>query len=219
VAEDINSIIQEINEELKNDQLMAFFKKYKDAILFAIAVFVIGILAYSSWYNRQNQQREEITNAILEDLQSPTNKSSLIIDGLIENAPSELKPILSIIRNGRNLYEFRDIPASAEALMAITKKRGVDIVWKDLAMIIFASYRFRKTEDLIQMLEPLTAEDRPFRHTAIELNAMNYESIGDHEKAIENLKKIIDSSDAPKSMKKRVAMLLCHMRNTREKKQ
>ena len=92
MADDINSIIREINEELKNDRLMEFFKKYKDAILVTVAVAVIGILAYSSWYNRRNQQKEEITNAILEDIQTPTKSSSLLIDALAENAPVELKP-------------------------------------------------------------------------------------------------------------------------------
>jgi hypothetical protein len=218
VADEINSIIREINEELKNDRLLAFLKKYKEAILIAIAVSAIGILVYSSWYNRKNRQREEITNAILEDIQSPTKSSSLLVDALAEDAPVELKPILSIIKSGRNLYEVRDMTASAEELIELTKKLGVDIVWKDLATIIFASYRFRPTEDLIEMLKPLTAEDRPFRFTALEFSAMNYASLGDYEKAIENLKKIIDDNEAPRSLRKRVVMLLGRIKNIQEKK-
>ncbi|MDR1334400.1 MAG: hypothetical protein LBJ71_04220 [Holosporaceae bacterium] len=217
MADEINSIIQEINEELKNDQLLKFLKKNKDAILFAIVAGVVGILAYSSWYNRQNQRREEITNAILEDLQAPSRSSSLMIEGLIQDAPDELKPILSIIKNGKNLYEFKETMASAEELIELTKKRNIDIVWKDLATIIFASYKFRPTEDLIQLLEPLTKDDRPFRFTALELNAMNYESLGDYEKAVECLKEIIDTSEAPRTLKKRVTMLLSHIKNIQGK--
>jgi hypothetical protein len=218
VADEINSIIQEINEELKNDQFLAFLKKNKEVILFTVVAAVVGILAYSSWYNRQNQRREEITNAILEDLQTPSKSSSLMINELIQDAPDELKPILTIMKNGRNLYEFRETAASAEELVELAKKRTVDIVWKDIATIIFASYKFRPTEDLIQMLEPLTEENRPFRFTALEFIAMNYESLEDHEKAIEYLQKIIDANEAPKSQKKRVAMLLSHIKNMREKK-
>jgi hypothetical protein len=218
VSDEINSIIREINEELRNDRNLKFLKEYKDYILFAIVAGVIAILAYSSWYNRQMRHKEEITNAILEDIQSPTESSSVIIEELAENAPPEMKPILSIIKNGKNLHRLKEVRASVEELIELTKKRGIDIIWKDLATIVFASHKIRSTEDLIQILEPLTGEDRPFRFTALELNAMNYLSINDYEKAMENLGKIINDSDTPKNLRKRIVMLINHIKNIRETK-
>jgi hypothetical protein len=218
VAEEINSIIEEINEELKNDQLLAFLKKHRDSIIAIIAVTVIGILAYSSWYSRRNQQMAEITDTLMEVLQSPTVEKHLIMDRLMEDAPSELIPILSILKLGRNLSSSKDIQENSEALIALAKKQGVDIVWKDLATIIYVSHSLKATSELIELLRPLTDEGRPFRFTAMEFMAMNYEKIGDHKKAEEILKKIIADNEAQKTLKKRVSILLNRIKNNLEKK-
>jgi hypothetical protein len=218
VSEEINSIIEEINEEIKNDQLLTFLKKYKNAIFTTVAAVVVGILIYSSWYSRKTKQMEEITNVLLEELQSPMKKDSLVIEELLKDAPSELRPILSVMKFGKKLHDFKDMIENSEALLSLTKKHGVDIVWKDLATIICVSYRLKPTEELIKLLEPLTEKGRPFRFTAIEFIAMNYESLGDHEKARETLEKIVQSNEAPKTAKKRVSMLLSYLKNNPEKK-
>lgn len=218
MSEETNSIIEEINEEIKNDQLLMFLKKYKNAILTTVAIIVVGILIYSSWYSRKIKQMEEITNALLEELQSPEKKDSPIMEELLKDSPSELRPILSIMKSGKKLSDFKDMIENSGALLSLTKKHGVDIVWKDLATIIYVSYRLKPTEELIKLLEPLTDEKRPFHFMAIEFIAMNYESLGDHEKAQENLKKIIQSEEAPKTTKKRASMLLSYLKNNPEKK-
>ncbi|MDR2646237.1 MAG: hypothetical protein LBC04_03645 [Holosporaceae bacterium] len=218
MADELSSIIEEINEELKNDQLLMFLKKYKSAIFAVISVAVLGILIYSSWYSRKIKQREEITNALLQELQSPSHKDSRLIDGLLEDAPMELKPILSVIKSGRRLSNFEDMLESANALLALSKKHGVDTEWKDLATIIYVSYQLKPANELIKTLEPLTEKGRPFRFTACEFVAMIYENSGNHEKALEYLNKIIENQGAPKALKKRMAMLRNHIKNNLEKK-
>jgi hypothetical protein len=129
-----------------------------------------------------------------------------------------LKPILIIIKSGRKLSKSDDIQKNAEALLSLTKKHGIDIVWKDLAMIVYASYRLKPTEELVELLEPLTAVGRPFRFSAMALLAMYYKNLGDYEKAYGNLSKIIESREAPSTFKKRMLMLQDHMKNILEKK-
>ncbi|MDR0753592.1 MAG: hypothetical protein LBE95_02915 [Holosporaceae bacterium] len=218
MADELSSVIEEINEELKNDQLLTFCKKYKNAIFAAIAVVVSGILIYSSWYSRKIKQREEITNALLRELQSPSGRDSRLIDGLLENAPMELRPILSIIKSGKKLSDFEDMLESANALLVLTQKHGVDAEWKDLATIVYVSYQMKPANELIKMLEPLTGGGRPFRFTACELMAVIHENNGNHEKALEYLNKIIESKEAPKALKKRMEMLRNHIKNNLEKK-
>jgi hypothetical protein len=218
VADELSSIIEEINEELKNDQLLTFFKKYKNAIFAVISIAVLGILIYSSWYSRKIKQREEITSALLQELRSPSRKDSRLIDSLLENAPMELKPVLSIIKSGKRLSNFEDMLESANALLALTQKHGVDVEWRDLAIIIYISYQLKPANELIKMLEPLTKEGRPFKFTACEFVAMIHENSGNHEKALEYLNKIIESQDVPKALKKRMAMLRNYIKNNLEKK-
>jgi hypothetical protein len=218
VSEEINSIIEEINEELKNDQLMAFLKKHRDSIIGIVVITVIGILAYSSWYSRRNQQMAEITNALVDVLQSPTVEKHLMMGKLIENAPSELIPLLTILKLGRGLASFKDMPENSKALLGLTKKRGIDVIWKDLATIIYVSYGLRTTNELIELLKPLVEKERPFRFMAMEFMAMNYQKMGNYKKAEEILSAIIADSEAQKTLKKRISILLNFIKNNSEKK-
>jgi hypothetical protein len=218
VVDELSSIIEEINEEVKNDQLLTFLKKYKNAVFAVISIVVLGISIYSSWYSRKIKQKEEITNALLQELQSPSRKDSRLIDSLLENAHAELRPILSVIKAGRRLSDFEDMLGNANALLTLAQKYGVDVEWKDLATIIYVSYQLKPANELIKMLEPLTEEGRPFRFTAYEFIAMVHENNGNHEKALEYLNKIIESQGAPKTLKKRMIMLRNHIKNNLEKK-
>jgi hypothetical protein len=219
VADEISSILEEINEELKNDQLLMFFKKHKNAVLGVLSVSVVGILIYSSWHTRKTKQLEEITNTLLDELRQD-HKDSGIIGSLLANAPTELIPILTIIESGRKLSlsgDASDVSKNAEALLSLTKKHGVDVVWKDLAMIVYASHKLKSSEDLMELLRPLTTEGRPFRFMAMEILAVNCKNLGDHEKAREYLGKIIESHVAPSTLKKRALILLNHIKNSSEK--
>jgi hypothetical protein len=218
VSDEISAIIEEINEEVKNDRLMAFVKKYKKPILALMGVLVVGIAAYSSWYSRKNQQMAEITNALLDVLQSPSSKNHTVMESMAEEAPTELKPFLTILKSGRKLASFQNMSEALETLLILAEKRGVDIIWKDLAVILYVSYNPKPADELIKMLEPLTRKERPFRFTATEFIALNLAKAGDDTRAEEYMKRIIDDERAPKTMKRRILLMLNHMKNHREKK-
>ncbi|MDR2067634.1 MAG: hypothetical protein LBP41_01430 [Holosporaceae bacterium] len=207
-----NSIINEINEELKNEQLFALLHKHRRAVFAFLALAVVGIIVYSSWYNRRNAQMEEITTALVNILRSPTKKSEIIIAGLMENAPAEIKPILAIMKSGRKLLLGESISENLDALLELSKRHGVDLIWKDLALIIYASHSPSLNES-IKLLEPLASEDRPFRFTALEIIALMHENMGRRKEACENFQKIIDAKEVPNSLKRRVSMLLNHLKN------
>ncbi|MDR1375298.1 MAG: hypothetical protein LBJ45_00595 [Holosporaceae bacterium] len=207
-----NSIINEINEELKNEQLWEFFSKYRRSIFAFLVVAVLGIIVYSSWYNRKNTKMEEITTALVNILRAPTQKNEVIIGGLMENAPAEVKPILAIMKSGRKLSQLENVTENLDALLELSKKHGVDLIWKDLALIIYASHS-PSLDVSIKLLEPLTVEGRPFRFTALEMSATIHENMGRRQEALENFQKIIDSREAPNSLKRRIATLSNHLKN------
>jgi hypothetical protein len=207
------SIIEEINEELKNDQQMAFLKKHSNTILGAIAVIVVGIVIYSSLHERKKRDMEDITNALLSIVQNPESKSDVTISKLLDEAPAELRPILTIMKSGKKLITGEFTDENLRPLLDLSNRHGVDIVWKDLALLIYASYPTKSPSDLIKLLEPLTANDRPFRFTAIEFTGMLYESESKHDKALECFDKIIKDKEAPKTLKDRISVLANYIKN------
>lgn len=213
MAGEDNSIFDEINEELKHDQVLAFFKKNQKAILWIVAIMCVGIVLYSFWYSQKKQRLEITTANLFQELYTSGKKSDTAIENLRRNAPAELVPLLSLIKSGRQMMSADDLKKNAENLLDLSQKRGVDVIWKDLAIILYASYKLESNKDLIKRLEPLSGDDRPFRYTALEQIAMLYESMGNHEKSIEFLSQIIDAKDAPNTMKTRISKLVNYIKN------
>lgn len=213
MSNEIVSILDEINEELKHDQQMAFFKKHATPIISGIIAVVVFILAYSSWHARRHKHMEDITNALITINQSPGVKSNLLLQELIDDAPAELKPILMIIKSGRQLAMGEFSEEVLNPLLELSAKSGVDIIWKDLALLIYASYPMKNSDDLLGMLEPLAAEGRPFRFMALELIGMIKENDGKHVEALEVFDKIVSNDDAPKTQKNRISIVSNYIRN------
>lgn len=212
------SILEEINEELKHDQQVAFLKKHKNVILGVISFIVVGILIHSSWYERKKRQKEDITNTILSIIQNPEIKSDLTMQKLLEEAPAELRPILTIMKSGKQLILGDFAEKTLNPLLELSKKHGVDLIWKDLALLIYASYPTKSSSELIKLLNPLTGTERPFRFTALELIGMIHENMGSHEQALRCFDKILADKEAPKTLKQRVSMLYSYIKNNAELK-
>ncbi len=211
-AED-NSIFDEINEELKHDEFLSFLKRNSKPVTIIIGIVVVGIVFYSWWNSQKKQRLELITTNLYQELYTSGKKSDAAIENLEKNAPAEIVPLISIIKSGRKLVSAIDVQKPADYLLKLSQTNGLDIVWKDLALLIYCSYKLESNEDLLKKLEILSSEGRPFRYSALERTALIYENMGQHDKAIENLSKIIDSAEAPISMKKRMQKIKNYLIN------
>lgn len=214
MAEDINSVLKEIEEEVKQEELYKFFRKHQQAIGWGLLVIVLFIFGYSSWYNRRNREMESATTTLVEILQTPTlRKHDATLAGLLRDAPAEMKPILTLIKSGRKLASLEEVYDNSDALLALSRNQNVHVVWRDIAVIICASYHLASNKELIDMLKPLTAEGRPFRLSALEMMAIFYEKEGNHEEAFRCLESILADKKTPNTMHKRIGMLLNYLRN------
>ena len=211
-----NSIFDEINEELKHDEVLAFLKKHQNTFFAIVVCIVLGIVIHSSWYSQKQKRMEVTTTNLFRELYSSGKKSDAAIENLLQNAPSELVPLLSIIKSGRKLAasEAGDLQKNLEEFLTLSEKKGIDIVWKDLAVLIYCSYKLENPDQSIKRLEPIAQEGHPFRFTAMEHIAMLYETKGDHKKSIEILTKITEDKEAPKTMKERISKLINYIKNT-----
>ena len=210
------SILEEINRELKNDQQLEFLKKNKIAVLSVIAATVVGIIIYSSWYERRVKSMEDITNALLNIMQNPSEQSGLMLSELINTAPAELRSILMVMKSGKKLAAGDYIEENLQPLLDLSQKGGVDQIWKDLAIIVYGSYPVttKTPTQLIELLDPLTIDGRPFRFTALEIKGMILVSEGKHKEALDCFNKILKSTEAPGALKERIRMLYTYIRES-----
>lgn len=200
-------MFEEINEELKHDQMVAFVRQNLKMIVSILVTIILGIIIYSTWQDRQKRKMEDITNALLTVVQNPSSKDERMLGKLLESAPAELRPVLMLMKSGKQLMMGGEsTEKTLRPILDLSNRRGVDLIWRDLALLIYASYSTKPSQELIKMLEPLTEEKRPFRFTAMEFIAMAYINDGKNEIAIEYLEKILNNNEAPKSMKDRITI-------------
>lgn len=218
-----SSIFDEINEELKHDEVLRFLKKHQNTTLWTIVLLIVGIVGYSAWYSDKQKRLEMSTTSLYNEIyssamksESAEKKTKATLENLQKNAPSELVPLISLIKTGRELGTTEDITKTAKQLLELSEKRGVDIVWRDLAVLMYVSYKLESEDKSLERLEKLTGEDRPFRFSAMEKIAMIYENKNDHDKSIEFLTKIIDDKVAPKTMKKRITKVINYIKNHKD---
>lgn len=211
------AMFEEINEELKHDQMVAFVHQNSKIIVSVLVAVVLGIIIYSTWQDRQKRKMEDITNALLTVVQNPSSKDNLMLGKLLESAPAELRPVLMLMKSGKQLMMGESPEKTLQPILDLSSRKGVDLIWRDLALLIYASYSTKPAQELIKMLEPLTEDKRPFRFTAMEFIAMAYINDGKSETAIEYLEKILKNSEAPKSMKERIAVLSQYVKNEMKK--
>ena len=215
-----NSIFDEINEEIKRDEFLKFLKKHQNMVSWVIILVVAGIIGHSAWYSNKKKRLEMATTSLYNEIYSSPmkseageKKSKAVFENLIQNAPSELVPLISLIKTGREIGTAADTSATAKQLLELSEKRGVDVVWRDLAVLMYVSYKLEPDDKSLERLQKLAEGDRPFRFTAMEKIAMIHANRKESDKAIEILTKIIDNKEAPDTLKKRVAKVINYMKN------
>lgn len=215
-----NSIFDEINEELKHDEVLKFLKKHQNVISWIVVLIIVGIISHSAWYSNKKKQLEVATINLQDEIYSSAmkseagiKKSKAALENLIKNAPSELVPLASLIKTGREITTTADNQKAANQLLELSQKRGVDIVWRDLAALIYVSYKLEPSDKLLERLEKLAQDDRPFRFTAMEKIAMIHAGQKEYDKAVEVLKEITNNKEAPNSMKKRITKVINYIEN------
>lgn len=211
------AMFEEINEELKHDQMVAFVRQNLKMIVSILVAVILGIIIYSTWQDRQKRKMEDITNALLTVVQNPSSKDERMLGKLLESAPAELRPVLMLMKSGKQLMMGESAEKTLQPILDLSNRRGVDLIWKDLAVLIYASYSTKSSQELIKMLEPLTEEKRPFRFSAMEFIAMAYINDGKDETAVEYLEKILNNNEAPKSMRERITILSQYVKSELKK--
>lgn len=206
------AIIEEINEELKHDQIAAYIKKHSNVITGMLVAIVMGILMYSAWQDRHQRKMEDITNALLVVVQNPNKRDDMMVEKLAENAPAELRPMLIIMKSGKQLFAGEPTNEKLQPLLDLSNRTGVDLVWRDLALLIYASYSASGSDEIVKMLSPLAEKRRPFRFSAMEMIAMSYFNDGKQKEALDYLQKILDDEESPKTMKERVKITISYVK-------
>lgn len=170
-------IFNEVDEEVRRERLKQLWARYGNVIVAAAVLIVIAVGGWRAWQYWEARRAAE-TGAAFEAA------ANLATEGKSEDAIAAFARIaaegtsgyrlLARFREAAELAE-RDRSAAVKEYDALSADASVPRALQDLAAIRAGLLLVDSTsyDELARRLEPLTANDRAFRHTARELLAVS----------------------------------------------
>jgi len=208
----VSDIFQEVDEEVRREKLQQLWERHSNLIV-ALALLVVlavgGWRGYDWWENKKAAESGEAFEAAL----------NLAEGGKREEARAAFAKLAQDGNSGyRTLARFReaaelaktDPAGAAAAYNALANDSSLGRTLEDLAAIRGGMILVDTAPlaDLAAKLEPLTAADRPFRHTARELLALAAWRSGDKAAAKRWFDLIATDAETPAGTRQRIEVLM-----------
>ena len=187
-------IFDEVSEELKQDQLIQFWKKYSKYFISIALVLIISFLGYF-FYNQWKQKMLENSSSqyfsAIKKLENKEFESSLedFSKGVNEN--NRGYKILSLFGLAEANFKLGKINEMILNYETIYNNQDIDIYYRDLARLLTVMKNNTKTfEEQINILQPILNSPSKLQLLASELKILlmiNFNKIDDAKKSIDQL--------------------------------
>lgn len=208
-----DSLLREIDEELRQEQYSKLWKRYGRYIIAAAIILVGGVAGYQGWQAWDIKSRAE---------QSDRFEAALTLkrDGDLEaarNAFAELAAdggagyaTLARLQEAAILEQTGDRQGAIAAYRELSAETSLAQKYRDLATILGAFLEADEADpgELTARLAPLTAADHPWRFSALEITGLLAQKAGDTTKAKEIFDRLANDATAPGGVRSRAAEIL-----------
>lgn len=207
----MSEIFDEVNEDVRREQLKKLWDKYS---IYIIALAILIIAGVGGWrgYEYLEAKKAAEAGALFDKAAelSEANKhaeAEAAFADLAAKAPRGYR-ILARLRTAAEIAH-RDKPAAAKMFDDIAADGSVGAPERDLARIRAAQLLLETTTypNILQRLEPATAKDATFRHTARELLALSAWRANDATATRRWLDAIANDGDTPPGLRSRAEAL------------
>jgi len=207
----VSELFDEVDEEVRRDQLKKLWDRYS---LYIIAVALLIIAGVGGWRGYQYLEAKKAAEAgvafdkaVELSEQNKHAEAEVAFADLAAKAPSGYR-VLARLRAAAEVVS-RDPQAAAKMFDEIAADRSVGTAEQDLARIRAAQLLLDSTTypNLLQRLEPATAPNSTFRHTARELLALSAWRANDAAAARQWLDLIANDGETPPSLRSRAEAL------------
>ena len=199
---DTDSFIREVNEEVERDRLNRQLKKWGPFVAIGI-LLIVGAAAAWNWKQDQDRVAREDVGRIL------LSADPLVIQ---DNADSLSggAAILAELRLADVELNANNLEAALRHYNAVAENPDAPAVFSDLAALRILRIRAMQEppSDLLALLDPLTAPDRPYRLLALELRAVLLLNDNQRNDAIADLRAILVDPERTGNLQARAEQLL-----------
>ena len=207
-------IFQEVDEDLRRDKALAFWKKYQNHIIGFCIIAVAATAGVSGWRYWKQQQIETNGAAYLKALdaqQSDPKAAEAQFEALAKNGGGFA--VLAKFQQANQTLKDGDKAKAGEQYATIARDGSVDKALQDLAAILggLAWLDAGKPGDAAKLVEGLTGDNQAYRFSALEIEAQAALAGGDRKKAKDlygQLKQLGTLPTAPQGVSARATIML-----------
>lgn len=210
----MSDIIREVDEELRRENWEKLWKKYgKYLIGAAVAIVLVtaGVVGWRAYSEYRSAQAGEAFAAAIERSEALAHpaQGAEAMARYAADAPDGYA-MLAKFREARLRAEGGDNAAAVAIYESLASDGDIDPLFQDLATLYAVRLQIGEVDagTLIARLEPLTAQDNPWRYSARELAAIVALEAGNIETARTLYALLSDDPAAPQQQRSRAAEML-----------
>lgn len=207
-----DGFIREVNEELRQDQLKAFWNRFGAMTIAAAALIVLitGVyVAYNYWSTNRANQAGDTFAAALDLASEGKNDEAMAKLNELRAGGVGAYPVLAGLREATLLADAGKPTEAIAAFDAVANDSSAEGALRDMArlragllLVDNGSYA-----DVAARVEQLTSETSAVRHSAREILALAAWKEGNRETALSLFAQILDDGDAPAGVRQRAEMM------------
>lgn len=207
----MSEIFDEVNEDVRREQLKRFWDKYSLLIVLLAIVIVGGVGGWRGYQYLESKKTVETSAAFDRAIDLSEQKkhaeAEAAFNKIAVDAPSGYRT-LARLRAAGEVAE-RDKAAAVPLYDAIAADRSVNLAEQDLAKVRAAGLVVDSAgyDDMKKRLEAVTAPAGTYRHTARELLALSAWRNGNADAARQWLDQIANDGETPSGMRSRAEAL------------
>ena len=207
----MTDIFQEVDEEVRREQLKKLWERYGTYFIAACIVIVIGVGAwrgYEWWQAKQAAQSGAAFEQAVKLAESGKHQEAAAAFTKLSADGTPGYRMLARLREAAELATT-DRKTAVAAYDAIAADNRAGQVVRDLAAVRagFLLVDTAPYSEILQRLEPATAADRAFRHSAREILALSAWKTGDMSAARRWTEMIMGDPQTPPGPRSRAEML------------
>lgn len=206
-------IFDEVNDEIRQEKLANFWKENGTFIIVCVIAVILAVGGKSWWSHYQEDQNIDRTSQLATALQQ---EDPVLLEDFAEETGGNHQLIARLLSAGltaENASAAEDTEKAVETWRAVAADRGQDRMYRDLAMLLAVGQQSNlegaDLDALLEDLEPMTANNRPYRASALELMAHLEASRGEYEQAMAHIDNLLENTERtiPPSLQSRAETL------------
>jgi hypothetical protein len=207
----VSDIFQEVDEEVRREKLKAIWDRYGNLIVALALVVVLAVAGWRGYEYWDNQKAAESGTAFEAAVALAESGKQAEAQAAFAKIATQGSSGYRVLARFREAAEFAktDRDAAVKIYDALAADSGLGRALQDLAAVRAGLILVDTASlaDLTGRLEPLTAKDRTFRHSARELLAISAWRTGDSAAATKWFDLIVADSETPAGTRQRIEVL------------